>query len=452
MKLHTKINLYTSVMFILLLVLINSAIYFSFNRLMLNHELERSEAEALKTVEGMNKMDSSINMRDLLRAYMPVNGMVKIVDANGKADITITDPKQKHLIEMPTSYYRQETKKIVQYKKLPHTFISTPIITKDGRIANLQMTESLDGTAHILSILRIVLITITFIATIPVLLSSRILSNFISRPILSIIETMAEIRKSGKYNRISLPKKSNDELSLMGETFNAMIDQLETNYERQEQFVMSASHELKTPLTIIESYASLLKRRGLQQPDLFHESVEAIHSEAVRMRELTQQLLLLAKHEEKWNIVMQIVQLEEVATDTIQSFGTAFGREIVLNVKERVTVYTDRQRLKHILYILMENACKYSDAPITIQINKEGDKGLIEIIDYGIGIPSSDISKVFDRFYRVDTARTRKTGGFGLGLSLAKEIADVINVQIKLLSEEGKGTTAQIHLHLPDSN
>ncbi|MCR2821660.1 sensor histidine kinase [Lederbergia panacisoli] len=452
MKLHTKINLYTSVMFILLLVLVNSAIYFSFNRLMLNHELERTGAEALKTVEGMNKANTEINIRDLLKAYVPVNGMVKIVETNGKSDITITDPNQKHLIERPTSYYGKEIKKIIQYKKLPHTFISIPIITRDGRIANLQMTESLEGTAHILSILRIVLITITMIATIPVLLSSRILSNFISRPILTMIQTMAEIRKSGKYNRISLPKKSNDELSIMGETFNAMIDQLEINYERQEQFVMSASHELKTPLTIIESYASLLKRRGLQQPDLFYESVEAIHSEAIRMRELTQQLLLLAKHEEKWNIVAQMVNLEEVAADTIQSFGTAFGREIVLKVRARITVYTDKERLKQIIYILMENACKYSEAPITIQIDREGDKGLIEILDRGIGIPSSDISKVFDRFYRVDTARTRKTGGFGLGLSLAKEIADAINVQIKLLSEEGKGTTAQIHLHLADSN
>ncbi|MCJ7842480.1 HAMP domain-containing histidine kinase [Lederbergia sp. NSJ-179] len=451
MKLKTKINLYTTVMFILLLVLINSAIYVTFSRMMYDHELERSAAEASKTVEGMNAANATVEIGDLLRAYMPVNGMIKIVDTNGKSDEIFTDPNQQHLIDIPTSFYKGETREIIEYKNMPHTFISLPIITSGGEVANLQLTESLEGTAHILRTLRVVFIAVTLIATIPVLLSSQILSNFISKPIVSMIETMVEIRRSGKYKRISLPKQSNDELSQMGKTFNAMIDQLETNYESQEQFVMNASHELKTPLTIIESYTDLLKRRGLQQPELFHESIEAIHSEAIRMRELTQQLLLLARHKDQWNMTMQSVDVEKLASGVIRSFRAAFNRKIDLKMKEPVIVHADQKKLKQLFYILMENACKYSDAPITVHIDKDEDKGFIEIIDFGIGIPAEELTKVFDRFYRVDKARTRKTGGFGLGLSLAKEIADAMNAQLRLQSEEGKGTTAKIYLDLADS-
>lgn len=313
------------------------------------------------------------------------------------------------------------------------------------------MTESIEATTQILRTLRIVLIAVTLLVSIPVIFSSRLLSNFITKPISSMIMTMFEIRKSGKYKQIDLPKQSKDELYQMGETFNEMIDQLKQNFEKQEQFVSNASHELKTPLTVIESYASLLKRRGLQQPELFQESIEAIHSEAIRMKELTQQLLLLARQEDQWNVEMKSVKLVQLGEESIRSFKAAFDRHIEMRIEEDVTVEADQQKLKQLFYILMENAHKYSEAPITVIVRREEDKGIIEIKDEGVGIPAEEISKVFDRFYRVDKARTRKTGGFGLGLSLAKEIAEAINAHLSLESVEGYGTTAKISLEIAHS-
>src|SRR5699024_11752509 len=125
---------------------------------------------------------------------------------------------------------------------------------------------------HILSIRRVILIIVTVLAMIPVFLSSHILSKIISKPILSMIGTMSDIQKSSEYKRIPLQKQSKDELYQMGTTFNTMIEQLEKNYENQEQFIMNASHELKTPLTIIETYSCLLKRHGLEQHEIFEES------------------------------------------------------------------------------------------------------------------------------------------------------------------------------------
>src|SRR5699024_4938666 len=193
---------------------------------------------------------------------------------------------------------------------------------------------------------------------------------------------------------------------------------------------MNASHELKTPLTVIESYSDLLKRRGLEQPELFEESIEAIHSEAIRMRELTEQLLLLSKNEAIWKMQMESVDRVNMLHVVIRYFYSAFDCYIELIIREHNYGFVDQQTFKQLLYIFIENACKYGKGNVQIETGQLNDeKGWIAITDDGIGIPAEDLDKIFERFYRVDKARTRKTGGFGLGLSLAKEIAGVMNVE-----------------------
>src|SRR5699024_5347668 len=208
-----------------------------------------------------------------------------------------------------TRYYDSEKYTTIKIGKDFYIFVSVPMITEKGEVANLQLMESLEITSHILNILRVILIIVTALAMIPVFIFVHILSKIISKPILSMIGTMNDIQKSGEYKRIPLQKQSKDELYQMGTTFNAMIEQLEKNYDNQEQFIMNASHELKTPLTVIESYSDLLKRRGMEQPELFNESIEAIHSEAIRMRELTEQLLLLTKNDATWKMKLQSVSV-----------------------------------------------------------------------------------------------------------------------------------------------
>lgn len=238
----------------------------------------------------------------------------------------------------------------------------------------------------------------------------------------------------------------------MGETFNHMIAQLEVNYKKQEEFVENASHELKTPLTVIEAYADLLLRRGKNTPEIFEESVEAIHSEAHRMKNLIEQLLLPAKHEEQWNVELEEIALKPFAEELIKSFREGFKREIELFAETDATVTTDPQKLKQLLYIFLDNAQKYSDKKIIVNVKVHHNKAVIEVVDFGIGIPKKELPKVFDRFYRVEQSRARKTGGFGLGLPLAKELAEAIHAELKLDSEEGEGTTAQIWLDVSASH
>ncbi|WP_071393759.1 sensor histidine kinase [Bacillus tuaregi] len=446
MRLRQKIIFSTTFLFIGLFILINFSIYFVFSYLILEGEKEQAAAETEKIVDGISESIGEIKTDKLLRAYVPINGMIQIVSSEQKPLSQVTSPSEKSLSSRDVHYYETEVKEKLTYKDQTYLFHSIPTIGADGKIVNLQMMKNIQSAMDDLAILRIVLLSVTIIAMIPLIISSRVLSNVITKPITSLIDTMTEIRKKGGFKRIQLESRSKDELYDMGETFNHMMDLLEANFEKQEQFIANASHELRTPLTIIESYASLVKRRGQAEPEIFHESIDAIHSEAVRMKEMVEQLLLLAKHNEEWNIQLEMIDLGEHVSQTINTFQSAYQREIQFQQKPNITALADTQKLKQLTYIILDNAKKYSEDAIRVEVGQKDGIPFIQIADRGVGIPKEDLNKVFDRFFRVDKARSRKMGGTGLGLSLAKEIAAAMNAHLSIESVEGIGTTVNIEL------
>ncbi|ADO55525.1 MULTISPECIES: sensor histidine kinase [Paenibacillus] len=448
MKLQNKIHTYTSLLFGILLVAINFSVYFLFSQLSIDSRKNQVEAAAENMIHGIQRAPVSIAAEDLLRAYVPLDGMLRLMRPEGDFLAPITSSSEQSLSLMKGVFNETRQVRIITHESNRYILVSVPMIWSNGEVVNLQVTESLQPTMQTLQVLKIVLIAVTGIALIPVVISGRLLGRLITHPITSMISTMKEIQRSGKFKRLPLNSSSRDELVEMGETFNDMIELLERNFVRQEQFVSNASHELKTPLTIIESYASLLKRRGLQNPNIFAESVEAIHSEAIRMKDMAEQLLLLARNEEQWNVVLEPVRLTKVGTELKATFENAFARQIQLDVQTDCTAFTDENKLKQLLFIFLDNARKYSDEPIHLMIDIVSGTAqpCIRITDQGIGIPEEKLSKVFDRFYRVDEARSREEGGAGLGLSLATGIAQAIQAQIGLESIEGSGTTATIIL------
>ena len=453
MKLRNKINFSTTFLFIALFIISNFAIYYVFSNLIVDREMTDSKEEAKQIVDGFNESINSIDMDTLLRAYAPIDGMIQIVQSDQKRLSSVTSLSAKNLSKQDVQYFLNEEIKNVEYEGSAYSFVSMPVILADGQVANLQVIKNIQRAIDDLATLRLVLLIVTVIVMIPVIISSTFLSNLITKPITSLIETMTEIRKNGHFKRIEMKDTSKDELHEMGETFNHMIDLLETNFEKQDQFVANASHELRTPLTIIESYSSLLKRRGLQEPELFHESIEAIHSESIRMKDMIEQLLLLAKHEEEWNIKTEVIDLAEHVQQSVKAFENAYHRDVHFQLlEENIKALADDQKLKQLTFIILDNARKYSDEIITVEVGRKTDKPYIRVIDRGIGIPKDELPKVFDRFHRVDKARSRKMGGSGLGLSLAKEIAQAMNAILSLESIEGVGTTVTIELPPQNSN
>lgn len=443
MKLRNKINLYTSVLFIALLIVMNASIYILFSHLMMTNELNRAEANVEKIIADIGSTMDRIPPDELLRAYVPVDGMIRVINSKLTINKKITPPSEEEaaLKSQPARFIAGEISEVITIENKRYVFTSYPFVWNDGSVVSLQVTSSIQTTDNMINTLRIVLIIVTIIAMIPVFLSSRVLSNLIIQPIRSMIDTMKDIQKSAQFKRLELEQTSESELVEMGETFNHMIDILQTNFEKQEQFVSNASHELRTPLTIIENYADLLKRRGLERPDLFEESIEAIHSEAVRMREMTEQLLQLARQQEQWNIQLEQINVTEFVEETANTFQNTYQRTILVTSNAITTGYTDAQKLKQLLYIFLDNARKYSEDQISIHIGQTSDETYIQIRDKGMGIPEQDLPHVFDRFYRVDQARSRKQGGTGLGLTMAKQIADAIGIRIEIESSENLGTT-----------
>lgn len=328
MKLRNKINLYTAFLFALLLLIINITVYYSFSQLVLNSELNTAHDEMKNISMNLGKSLGTISEDTLLRSYVPINGMIQIVTKDQNSSSPYTSSGAHDLSKRKSVFHSNEVSKTLEYQDRLFSFESMPILLQDGSIANLQITKSMETATNNLSTLRLVLIMVTLLALIPVLISSRILSDLITKPVTSMIRTMKDIRQSGAFKRLKLEGSSKDELFQMGQTFNHMIDLLEVNFEKQKQFVSNASHELKTPLTIIESYASLLKRRGLKEPKLFSESIEAIHSEAIRMKEMTEQLLMLARHHEQWNIELNQLNISQLITQTIKAFNNAYHCDI----------------------------------------------------------------------------------------------------------------------------
>ncbi|WNS79931.1 HAMP domain-containing sensor histidine kinase [Domibacillus sp. DTU_2020_1001157_1_SI_ALB_TIR_016] len=437
MKLKNKIHLGTSVLLVVIVILMNTAVYFAASFMLREADVERAAADAAQIAGGVSSPAESITSSDLLRAYAPANGMVRVILPDGTVDGVAVSPDAAGLRERAAAFTKGENREIIRDDKgSSYARVALPVIWRGGEVASLELWEDLQATERILTILRGVLFAALLIAVIPAVISARVLGAIISNPVEQMTETMRRIRKSGTHERIETNGSRHDELQDMALTFNDMMNLLEENYRKQEAFVQNASHELKTPLTVVESYARLLKRRGKDHPDLFDESVEAIYEEALRMKELTQQLLALARRDETWNVKMETIDMAVFVRETADSFQRAYKRRVNVRVKETCRVKTDRAKLRQLLFIFLDNARKYSEKEICIEVEKQE----IRVIDQGMGIPASDLLKVFDRFYRVDKARTRKTGGFGLGLSLAKELADALGIILRIESEEGRGT------------
>lgn len=442
MKLKTKIHLFSTLLMLIILSLTNIGIYFVFEKMAYDTEYNQLQLRSNEITKSFSKVNEKTDINTVIGAYMPPNGAIRVYDAAGKEikkyDTVGEIKKYKPQFKQDTNY------SIEKFEGIPVLSIRTPIIWTNGEVAELQMIQQLIDVKGSLRTLTLILIGVTIIAMIPILISSIALGRIITHPIEKLIETMSQSRKAGTYEKINSPSNGNDEMGKMATTFNDLMDQLETNYNQQEQFVSNASHELRTPLTVIESYARLLTRRGFDNRDVAEEAVGAILGESVRMKEMIEQLLQLARNHEQMKFEFAKTDIYEQVEKTLQPMRQAYSREFLLEGVSPAMANTDGEKLRQLLFILLDNARKYSD-DVVKTIIEENDEGFtISVIDYGNGIPEDALPNLFNRFYRVDEDRSRKTGGTGLGLAIAKELADGLGAELKVESIYGMGTTIRI--------
>lgn len=264
---------------------------------------------------------------------------------------------------------------------------------------------------------------------------------------------MKEIEESGVPKKVLIQTETRDELQGMTVTFNHMIDRLRENIEKQNQFVSDASHELKTPLTVIRSYSNLLRRRGIKNEEITLDAIDTIYAEATKMQKMIETLLDLASVEKEQTLDMKQTDLVLIFEQIVKQLQQVYKRELVLHYDQTpIMIQVDELKMKQVLIILLDNAIKYSTNKIEVTVEKKQEDVIIKVKDYGIGIPKEDLAHIFERFYRVDKARSRATGGTGLGLSIAQTIVRQHKGEIFIKSEEEQGTEVVIHLPVSSIN
>ncbi|MBU9720877.1 MULTISPECIES: sensor histidine kinase [Bacillaceae] len=449
MKIRTKIQLFSIVWLLVIIIIINTSIYFAFSNLLIENELEEVESQVANIAAFMSTSgESDTAPSRMLRPYVPSSGMIRIISENNEATTVVT--QRPELFEVAVTHYSGQEREMLELPNGEWMAVAYfPLIWEDGSVVSLEVMRSLQPIQDTLHLLRLVLVIASVLILLPALFGGALLSRLILRPIQAMVKTMMEIQQKGTLKKIDIDGQTKDELYHVAGTFNTMVDLLRENMEKKQQFVHDASHELKTPLTVIESNANMLKRWGAKNPEILEESIDAIHSEAKRMKELTGQMLALADDYSTKSLAFEKVDLIKLIEETSTMMEKTYHRQIQVNLdvpSTKLFVLGEEKKLQQVLVILLDNAIKYSKDNILLHLGIDGENVFFTIKDHGIGIPAEQLDKVFDRFYRVDSVRSRKTGGTGLGLAIAKTIVDSHLGEIDVESEEDVGTTFIVSL------
>lgn len=425
----------------------NIGVYFLFEDMAFDTEYTQLNSDVDEMIGALSKLQKEDDPATILRTYIQPSGGVRVLDSQG--ELLLVVQTMEEMSSYRPHFEADEPYSIGTLAGTPVLTISKPVIWTNGEVVEVQTMKQLLDVGKNLDFLRLILVGVTVIGMLLMTASSITLGKIITKPIKKLIHTMSHSRISGKYEKIAVRPNRKDEMAQMGIAFNEMMEQLEQNYKKQEQFVSNASHELKTPLTVIESYAKLLSRHGFSDTEIAEESVHAIINETSRMKAMVSQMLVLANSNGKQKYRYEMIDMRILVEETLRSMRTAYNRKFLLKGEGPFYVNTDTEQLRQLLFIILDNARKYSEKEVKTTIS-ESEKGTtISIMDYGDGIPKKDLDRIFDRFYRVDEARNRKTGGTGLGMAIAKDIADRLSAKITIESTVGFGTT--IHIFLPSN-
>jgi signal transduction histidine kinase len=330
--------------------------------------------------------------------------------------------------------------------------LTSPVTTIDGTlVAYVQTATGLESV----DIAKRTLVLVLVLGGCAAVMASAIVSSLSAgralRPLNTITQTALQITRADDLSRrIPLPPGGpRDEVGRLAQAFNESLERLEKLFNAQRRFLADVSHELRTPLTAIRGNVDLLRRMGGADPT----SLDAIQSEAERMSRLVGDILLLAQAE-TGNLPLVNVQVE-LDTLLLEVFREAqvlsAGVHVHIGEIDQALVLGDRDRLKQLLLNLVSNALKFTPegGRVTLGLARVNDWARLTVADTGSGVPPTDLPRIFERFYRVDKARSRTLGGAGLGLSIAQRIAQMHGGRIEAASDGVSGHGATFSVWLP---
>jgi heavy metal sensor kinase len=272
------------------------------------------------------------------------------------------------------------------------------------------------------------------------------------QPVDRIINTAERISSHNLNQRLPVPD-TGDELQRLSLALNHMIRRLDEGFQHTQRFLADASHELRTPLTIMQAELEALIERMGSRPDLRDPAASAL-DEVERLRRIVEGLFALSRLDAgealEQHAPFDLGELAATTTDQMALLAEDKNISIACHTSPNVIVDGDRARLKQVTVNLLDNAIKYTPpgGAIEVVVHARNRQALLEVRDNGIGMPSAALPHVFDRFYRVDPARSRELGGAGLGLSIVKSICLAHRGRVEVQSTEGSGSRFIIELPL----
>jgi heavy metal sensor kinase len=279
------------------------------------------------------------------------------------------------------------------------------------------------------------------------------LANRALIPIQAITRTAQQISERDLSQRITR-NLSDDELGQLARTFNTMLDRVEGAFQRQQRFTADAAHELRTPLSIMQTGIDVMLSQERSTTE-YRATLETIREEVQRLTTLTVNLLTLARADAHTLMLnrhsMDLSILVHTVLDQIAPLAEQKNVTIQRSIVPQLSLSADEDRLIQMTLNLIGNAVKYTPegGSVTVTVSREGSKAQLVITDTGAGISPEHLPHIFDRFYRMDRSRKRDQGGFGLGLAIARQIAQLHGGEITVSSQVGVGS--QFMVILPTS-
>jgi heavy metal sensor kinase len=479
-SLRFKLTLWYVLILGILLISFSSFLYFTLSKSLYRDvdtklrslaELIASESSSPLSKFGFGNIDKALETSMNLR---PIGKFIQVLDGSGNIGRKSENLKN---VQLPISLntLKSASKGVITFEtnraigNTPLRIITFPVIENNHVTNIVQIASSLEEVEDALNTLFIILIITVPLALMVASMGGQFLAHKALKPVDNITQTARMITSQNLNQRI-IPPKVKDEISRLTDTFNEMISRLDQSFQQIKQFSSDASHELKTPLTILkgESEVALRKERTPQE---YQQILKSNLEEINRMSNIIEDLLILSKADSgEIGLNKEPINLTKIINEIIAQMNIlAKSKNLHLftsNHLPDIHIVGDALRIRELFINLVENGIKYTEegGSIHIALTKEyipffekqsnlagGEMGefvKIVVSDTGIGIAHEDQERIFNRFFRVDKARSREQGGSGLGLSICKWIVEAHHGEIKVESELGKGSSFIVTLPL----
>ena len=432
------------------------------------------ESLAVRIAPTLAQSDAPALQRQLITAGGELGGRVLLLDPNGKVQLDSYGEIQGTRLEYPEivsilvkgqnvdyGVHELETGISLDTSHLLFTRRSTAawvgyctagVVYASDVIGVLLLVSPVQEIMQNLYQLQDQMILIFAAIAVTSLVCAWVFSRVITRPIAGLNRGIQKMSKGDFSARVKV--RGSGEMKQLAKAFNSMSEKLETLDQSRNQFVSNASHELKTPLATMKIMIESLIYQPDMDKNLRTEFMTDINNEIDRLSAIVSDLLTLVQMDSQ-NVKLtrenlSIAQLIKDNAHRLTPIANQKGQKIVLQLQDPCDIYADKSKLNQVIYNLMENAVKYTQASgvIKVSLQRQGRNAIFKVSDNGPGIPKENLPHIFDRFYRVDKARSREKGGTGLGLSIVHQLVLLHGGAISVESVEGRGATFIVELPL----